>query len=131
MNQFINPSHPRTLGAAVILSYFQGVFSLLAGGGSVLGAAGLLVGLGLLGGAFLTANDRKVGHVLILVCSGLGAALAAYRLIDALIVAPGLLSALAFLNLILSILIDSVFPVALFAAAVHPQSRNWVKAYFE
>lgn len=129
MNQFTNPSHPRTLGAAVILSYFQGVFSLLRIGGTLFGALGLLVGLGLLAGAFLTANDRRIGHTIMAVCAGFGALLSGWILLLALFSTQS--SAFAWLNLILRVCIESVFPVALFAAAIHPQSRSWVKAYFE
>ncbi len=130
MNQFTNPSHPRTLSAAVIFGYFQGVFSLLRIGGGWLGMLTLAAGFGLLGGAFLTANNRKAGHTLLSVCAGLGAFLSAWVLLLA-IGRFGDGSALSWLNLMLRVCIEAVFPVTLFVAAVHPQSRNWVKSFFE
>ena len=129
MNQFTNPSHPRTLAAAVIFGYIQGVFSLLRVGGDLIGLLVLLAGIGLLGGAFLTANNRKVGHTLLSVCAGLGALLSGWVFLLALTSNQG--SAFAWLNLMLRVCIEGVFPITLFVAAIHPQSRNWVKAFFE
>ncbi len=123
MNQWINHSHPQTLRAAVILGYLNAVFGLLGSGIYVIGGFGaLLVNSILLGvGAFATANNKRWGYVMLVVAS----------LVD--VVQHVLLIATASWNPIALVYLFnlSIFSIALFAAAIHSQSRDYQKIWFE
>ena len=117
MTRWLNPSHPQTLQAAVILGYISAVFGLL-GGASIF----LLLFIGVGVGAFGSANNKKWGYYLLAGCSFLVAVfwiqLFARSLGDDLIITLRLLNA-------------TVFPTALAVAALHPHSREYQKVWFE
>lgn len=118
MNRWFNPSHPQTLQTAVILGYFSAVFGLLFGG---LGLFFLLfVGVG--AGAFGSANNKRWGWYLLAVCSFLIAAFWVVLFVGSL--GGSVVITLIFLN-------QTVFPVALAVAALHPHTREYQKVWFE
>lgn len=121
MNQWLNRSHPQTLQAGVILGYISAVFGMLGVGGR---PGLLLIYIGLFGGAFATANNKRWGYVLLAVCACLAA------LLELLPLAFALLS-LERLELILALMNRTVFPTALAVAVVHVQSREYQKIWFE
>ncbi len=118
MNQWLNQSHPMTLKAAVILGYLSAVFGLLSGNSFTLL---LYIGIGV--GAFLTANNKRIGYYILAGCASLvvifllALSLPAFFSFD-------VVSWLWVLNLL-------VFPVALVAAALHVQSREYQQIWFE
>ena len=118
MYRWLNPSHPQTLQAAVILGYISAVFSLLSGSSLL-----LLLAIGKGAGAFGTANTKRWGYWLLAVSSGI--ALLLYVLLLLNVAQTGRLT------LILAQINSSVFPAALFAAAVHAHSRQYQKIWFE
>lgn len=121
MNQWLNRSHPQTLQAGVILGYISAVFGLLGvGGRPVL----LIVYLGLFGGAFATANNKRWGYILLAVCACLAALFA---------LLPFVFSAIGLdaLEVILVRLNQTVFPTALAVAVLHVHSREYQKIWFE
>lgn len=118
MNRWINPSHPQTLQAAVILGYFSAVFGILASALSLLFL--LYIGVGV--GAFGSANNKRWGYFLLAICAGLIALL--NILILAVSIPNGIVSALFALN-------GTVFPIALAVAVVHAHSREYQRVWFE
>jgi hypothetical protein len=121
MNQWLNRSHPPTLQAAVFLGYLSAFFGLLFFGASFL-LLPIYLGLGV--GAFVTANNRRWGYVLLAVCATLVALLFIWGLADAIIGGSPLQTILANLN-------RTVFPTALAAAVLHAQSREYQRIWFE
>ena len=119
MNQWLNHSHPMTLRAAVILGYLSALFGLLSSGGGL----ALLLYLGIGAGAFVTANNKRWGYYTLAICASLIVVFLAVRLAT---VAMGL-SIIGWLE-VLNIL---VFPVALAAAVLHIQSREYQKIWFD
>jgi hypothetical protein len=127
MNQWLNRSHPPTLQAAVFLGYLSAVFGLLFQAGQLIPVPAILLILLYLGvgaGAFVTANNRRWGFLLLATCAGL---IAVFDVAD---VATSLLRSYP-LELILSFMNRAVFPVALAAAVLHPQSREYQRVWFE
>lgn len=118
MNQWINRSHPQTLQAGVILGYISAVFGMLG----VASLAFLPIFLGLGFGAFATANNKRWGYFLLAICACLAAGLRLLGLAFGL--TSGIVSTLFALN-------QTVFPVALAAAVLHIQSREYQKVWFE
>jgi hypothetical protein len=117
--RWTNPSQPQTLYVAVILLYINAVMSL------VFGAFGNLVGLLLVAGGVAAglgiANEKRWGYLL-------GVAVAGLNLVF-FVVLPVVVEGLGvILNPIF--LINSVFPVALFALLVHPMSREYQRIWF-
>ncbi len=127
MNQWLNRSHPPTLQAAVFLGYLSAVFGLLFRAGQLIPVPPLLLVLLYLGigaGAFVTANNRRWGYLLLAACAGL---IAVFDVAD---VATSVIRN-APLEIILAFLNRTVFPVALAAAVLHPQSREYQRVWFE
>lgn len=118
MNQWLNRSHPQTLQAGVILGYISAFFGLLSAGGAFL--LPLFIGLG--AGAFVTANNKRWGYYLLAVCAALVALL--YILGFVASFGTSLVFTLKNLN-------RTVFPVALAAAVLHSQSREYQRIWFE
>ncbi len=116
MYRWLNHSHPQTLQGAVILGYFTAVFALLGAGPGIVLA--LLIG----GGAFLTANDKRIGWYMLLASTGLLTALYLLGILSAF-VDGSLIGALFTLN-------QSIFTIGVFALAVHGDSRNYQKIWF-
>jgi len=132
MYQWLNPSHPQTLRAAVILGYLSAVFGALGSRGGKWGYLVLLLSLGLGAGAFGSANNKKVGYYALAGCA------TALVLIDVWLFMRGMAGASLFrasllqqLKLYLQFLNRLVFPVALSAAALHSQSRQYQQVWFE
>lgn len=118
MNRWLNPSHPQTLQAAVILGYISAVFGLLGAGASIF--LFLFIGVGV--GAFGSANNRRWGYYLLSVCAFLVAAFWVFLFVGS--IGSRLVTTLVLLN-------NTVFPTALAAAALHPHSREYQKVWFE
>ncbi len=121
---WFNPRHPQTMQAAVILGYISGVFGLLRSSalGGPLAPIMLLAALGALGGAFGVANNKRIGWVALAVAS--------------VVVALFFLGLVVWatqqgVNRAMQSLINTVFPVALVAAVLHPQTREYMKAWFD
>ena len=109
--------------AAVILGYISGVFGLLGASRiSYIGPLALLAALGALGGAFGVANNKRIGWMALAASS----VLVVLFLLVLLVVATR-----SGINSVLLALINTVFPVALVAAVFHPQTRDYMKAWFD
>ncbi len=114
--RWINPHQPQTLSAAVILCYVQAVFMLLSIG--ALGPLGFVILVGLAGGGFGIANEKKWGYVL-----AVGAAV----LQVALFVAYGGLGYLGYFQ----VLVGFAFDVLLVVLLLHPMSRSYQRIWFK
>jgi hypothetical protein len=115
--RFTNPSLPQTLQIAVVLFYVRAIFALLSFAPLLLlaGVAGGLAGVGI-------ASEKRWGYVL-------GLVVAAVPLLFTVVslVTFGIPNGNDFLFFLLSI----AFDVALFAALVHPQSRDYQRIWFK
>jgi hypothetical protein len=116
--RWTNPSHPQTLQIAVFLLYANAVLALLFGSPLLL----LLCSIAGAIGAYGIANSRKWGYQLAVASSSVEMVL--------LVVLP-FLSYGPELVLNLQYLILIVFPVALFFALVHPESREHQRIWFD
>ena len=116
--RWVNPSQPQTLYIATILLYLSAVFGLLFG--ALFSLLGLLIAVGEVAGGYGIANEKRWGYFL-------GVAVAALGLVPFILyaVAEGVTELLN-----PAILISMVFPVALFALLIHPQSREYQKVWF-
>jgi hypothetical protein len=114
--RWINPHQPQTLYSAVILCYIQAFFTLLSFGR--LGPLGLFILVGLAGGGFGIANEKKWGYTLAVAAAGLQVVL---------FIAFGGLSALG--NV--SVLISFAFDVLLVVLLMHPMSRSYQRIWFK
>jgi hypothetical protein len=101
---------------AVILCYVQAFFTLLSF--AYLGPLGLFILVGLGGGAFGIANEKKWRYSI---------AVAAAVLQVALFVAYGGLSALGYVQ----VLIPFAFDVLLVVLLLHPMSRDYQRIWFK
>jgi hypothetical protein len=117
--RWVNPQHPQTLNIGVILLYIDAVFLVI--GGSIASGLGLLLAIGSVAAAAGIANDKRVAWY-----------------------AGVAISAIVPILLLLSLrnngfdtlfdtgfLLGAVFPIAQFAALIHPMSQSHVKAWFE
>ena len=111
--QWFNPHQPQTLQSAVILCYIQAVFTLLSIG--YLGAFGLLLLVGLGGGGFGIANEKKWGYTLA---------------VAAAVFQVGISLALGGLGNI-QVLIGFAFDVLLVVLLLHKQSREYQRIWFK
>ncbi len=118
MTRWLNPSHPQTLQAAVILGYFSAVFGLLLGSAIIFP---LLIGIGV--GAFGSANNKRWGYYLLAVCASL---VALFWVVIFLASVPS-----GDLVAILSLASATVFPGALAVGVLHPHSREYQKVWFD
>ena len=111
--RWTNASQPQTLQIAVFLLYISAAFDVLFGGFHpiVLAIAAANVGAG-----YGIANERKWGYLL-----GVGVASIAVLPYVFWLVAGGLSTTL---------IISAMFPVAMFALLVHPQSRDYQRIWF-
>lgn len=112
--RWTNASQPQTLQIAVFLLYISAAFDVLFGGflnPIVLAlAAANVAGYGI-------ANERRWGYVLGVVVAGLA-------------VLPYLIWLLVG-GLSTSLLLSALFPVALLALLLHPQSRDYQRIWFQ
>ncbi len=125
--RFTNTGHPQTLQAAVVLLYISAVFAILgsAGGGS---PAVLQLIVGIVGGvgAYLLANNRRIGLYL-----GLVGAMGPTALV--LIYNLGLVLDIALYRFLFwyPYIIGLIFDIAIVVALLHPMSRNYMKVWFD
>lgn len=114
--RWINQHQPQTLLSAVILCYIQAFFTLFSLG--YLGPLGLFIFIGLGAGAFGIANEKKWGYTL---------AVAAAVLQVVLFIAYGGLSALGYVQVLMSFAFDVLLVVLL----LHPMSRSYQRIWFK
>ena len=117
--RWTNPTQPQTLQIAVFLLYINAVFGVLFGQAfSLLGLA-LVVGQAAAG--FGIANERKWGYLL-------GVAAATFGLLPYVlyVTSHGIGSIFS-----IGLLINLLFPVALFALLLHPMSRDYQRIWFK
>jgi hypothetical protein len=115
--RWTNPSQPQTLYMATFLLYINAVFGLLFGG---FGIIGLVLVVGAVAAGFGIANERRWGYLL-------GVAVAVLDLLPFVlyIFANGVGSVFD-----VTLLLQALFPVALFALLMHPMSREYQKIWF-
>jgi hypothetical protein len=116
--RWTNPSQPQTLQIAVFLLYINAVFSVLQAYSPLLTVSALAGAVG----AYGIANSRRWGYRLAVASSAIEVLL--FALFPLLDFGPELLFNLRFLILI-------VFPVALFCALLHPDSREHQRIWFD
>ena len=116
--RWTNPSQPQTLQVAVFLLYANAVLAVLFGQPAIL----LLSAIAGAVGAYGIANSRRWGYQLGLASSAVEVILLV--LLPILDVGPDLLFNLTYLIYI-------VFPVALFCALIHPESREHQRIWFD
>jgi hypothetical protein len=102
--------------SAVILCYIQAFFALITF--SFLGPVGLFVLVGMAGGGFGIANEKKWGYTLAVAAAGLEVALFVWY---------GGLGSLG--NL--SVLLTFAFDVLLVVLLLHPMSRSYERTWFK
>jgi hypothetical protein len=112
--KWVNPHQPQTLYMGVILCYIQGVFAILSY--PTYGAWVFLILIGLIGGGFGIANEKKWGYVL-------AVATAAFQVVIVLTKGGGLGH--------ISVLIELGFDVALVVLLTHPMSRSYQRIWFK
>ena len=121
--RWTNPGQPQTLQIAVFLLYFNAVMNVLFGtvfSSYLIPLDGLLITAGSAAAGFGIANEKKWGYKV-------GVGVAGYGLVPFvdLLMDNGITSILD-----LNVMIALVFPVALFALLVHPQSREYQRIWF-
>lgn len=119
LTRWLNPMLPQTLQYATILFYLNAGFDVLFG--VAFTPIGFLVTLGSVFAGLGIANSFKWGYRLAVFVAALG--LVPFVL---LVLADGI-GALLTLGALLAL----IFPVALFALVVHPESRNYQRIWFE
>lgn len=118
--RWTNPTQPQTLQIAVFLLYINAVFGVLFGEIFFLFPVGLLLVVAQAAGGFGIANEKKWGYWL-----AVGAATVGLLPIAFAIAADGIGSILS-----ITFIISMLFPVALFALLLHPQSRDYQRIWF-
>jgi hypothetical protein len=117
--RWTNPGQPQTLQIAVFLLYINAVLNVLFG--AVFNIYGLLFTVGFAFGGFGIANEKKWGYwVAVLTAAAELALIALPTIVD-----DGV-GAIFDLGLLLQLL----FPVALFALLLHPMSRDYQRIWF-
>lgn len=115
--RWTNASQPQTLQIAVFLLYISAAFDVLFGGlGNpvvlALAAASVAAGYGI-------ANERKWGYLLGVVVTGLPVCFMVFFVVFSRV------------TLDLNFILQAMFPVAMFALLVHPQSRDYQRIWFQ
>ncbi len=113
--RWTNPTQPQTLQIAVILLYINAVFGALS-----FTPIALALAAGQAGAAFGIANEKRWGYLL-----GLAVAVLGLLPFALYILGSGVGSIFN-----LQLLISLIFPVALFALLIHPQSRDYQRIWF-
>jgi hypothetical protein len=111
--RFFNPHQPQTLQSAVILAYIDAVFGLLG-----LNPIGLIIAIGLAGGGFGIANEKKWGYTVAVAFAVLQLVLLFY------VYGFGVLNGV---NTLLTFLFDGLLVVLL----LHPMSRDYQRIWFK
>ncbi len=112
--KWVNPHQPQTLYMGVILCYIQGVFAILSY--PTFHAWVFVILVGLVGGGFGIANEKKWGYFLAVATAVLQ-------------VGVLLQSGVSLGNL--SVLIELGFDVALVVLLTHPMSRSYQRIWFK
>ncbi len=112
--KWVNPHQPQTLYMGVILCYIQGVFAILSY--PTFGPWVFVILLGLVGGGFGIANEKKWGYLL--------AVATAVLQVGVVLAIGGSLGHL-------SVLIELGFDVALVVLLTHPMSRSYQRIWFK
>ncbi len=120
--RWTNPSQPQTLYIATFLLYMEAVLQIIFGGlVSLLGPLFVIAYVvGGVAGGLGIANEKRWGYRL-----GVAAAVVGLLPIGLIILHSGV-GAIFSLPLIL----NALFPVALFALLLHPMSREYQKIWF-
>jgi uncharacterized membrane protein (DUF2068 family) len=116
--RWTNPSQPQTLYMATFLLYINAAFNVLFG--AIFTAIGLVLVIGEVAGGFGIANEKRWGYYL-----GVGVATLGLLPILLTILANGVGSIFS-----VALILNALFPVALFALLVHPMSREDQKIWF-
>jgi hypothetical protein len=120
--QWYNQNLPQTLQVSQMLLYLNGItlllFGLLSGG---LALITLVFIIGEVAAAYGIAHTKKSGY-------RLGVIFAAFALAFLLVVFPLLVTHFA---ISISYLLNLMFAIALLAALLHPQSREYQKTWFD
>jgi hypothetical protein len=118
--RWVNPHQPQTLYMGTILCYVDAVFGLLGIGGPIAKspAIWLVLIVGLAGGGFGVANEKKWGY-----------AVAVAAAVLQLVALFGVFGTLAFREI--GLLMTLMFDVVLVALLVHPMSRDYQRIWFK
>jgi hypothetical protein len=117
--RWTNPGQPQTLQIAVFLLYINAVLNVLFG--AVFSVYGLLFTVGFAFGGFGIANEKKWGYwVAVLTAAAELALIALPTIVD-----DGVGSIFN-----IGLLLQLLFPVALFALLLHPMSRDYQRIWF-
>ncbi|MCC5951121.1 MAG: hypothetical protein JJU45_03395 [Acidimicrobiia bacterium] len=116
--RWINQSLPQTLYIASILLYLRAGFLVLFG--AFISPLGLALIIGSVAGGYGLANEKRWGYIVALVVAAFG--LVPFALA---VVAEGIGVLFE-----LTVIINLIFPVALFVALVHPMSREYQRIWF-
>lgn len=131
MYQWLDRSHPQVLQSAVFLGYLMAFFCVMASGGGGFSYLFLLLGLGLAGGAFGTASNKRWGYFLFAACACIKAVMRLVILLFSVLgVAADPFAGSSFVGFLFA-LNAVVFPLALAAAVLHRHSREYQKIWFE
>jgi hypothetical protein len=113
--QWTNQRQPQTLQIAVFLLYADAALAVLFG--QIFSVFGLLLAVGSAVAGYQIANDKRWGYRLGVAVAGF---LLIFLILDNLAAGPDLF-----------FLVNLIFPLALFAALVHPVSREYQRIWFE
>ncbi len=117
--RWTNPGQPQTLQIAVFLLYINAVFGVLFG--QVFSVLGLIIVVGQAAAGFGIANEKRWAY-------WLGVGVAALGIVPYILflASEGLGSIFD-----IGLLINLLFPVALFALLLHPMSRDYQRIWFK
>src|SRR4051812_13262910 len=118
LNRWLNPSLPQTLQIATFLFYFNAVFGVIYG--VAFSPVGLVVTVGSVFAGLGIANEQKWGYYL-------GVGIAAFGLVPFLLLIADRGVSHLFDPLVI---LQLIFPVALFLLVIHPESRSYQKIWF-
>ena len=116
--RWVNPHQPQTLYIGVILCYIDAIFALIFGAAAQSVLVELFIIVGLAGGGFGIANEKKWGYAV--------AVAAAVVQIGALLALFGFHT---FTNI--NVLLTFGFDAALVALLLHPMSRDYQRIWFK
>lgn len=115
IERWTNQHHPQTLQIGVFLLYFDAFLSLFDVGRY--GILAIVLALGAAAAGVGIANDKKIAWL-----GGIAVSTISILL---------LLAEFGGLSFNLQLFISLVFPLAQFAALVHPMSRSYTNTYFQ
>jgi len=128
MAKWIDRSHPQVTTGAVILGYiaaFSAIFSITSGGIGLLGGIGILFPIAYVAGAYGTANNKKLGHLVLSIAAVLEVALQTLSLLFEIGLSnENIVTSLRIIN-------SMVFSVALVLAVLHRHTLEYRRIWFE